>query len=180
MDNQAQLLQYLSLLCPICKQAKLFQHPQLDMFKPTSYIRGTTMITLNELLSNNDITSIPETHRNNLEELLIKMNALRKAYGKPMVVTSGYRSYIQHQNIYKQIAFKRGVPFYLTQVPMKSKHLSGQAVDIADPDFKLHAWCRANVELLEELGLWCEELDKTPRVHFQSVPPTSGRRFFKP
>lgn len=66
------------------------------------------------------------------------------------------------------------------KVPMASKHLFGQAADISDPDGSLHEWCGKNEALLVSVGLWCEEKDDQARVHFQIVPPKSGKRFFKP
>jgi len=60
----------------------------------------------------------------------------------------------------------------------KSKHLTGQAVDIAD-DGKLKAWLVARPEILEQAELWCEE-GTHGWVHFQIVPPKSGRRWFLP
>lgn len=63
----------------------------------------------------------------------------------------------------------------------KSKHLSGQAIDIADYDKVLKAACLLYTSRLEALGLWCEDFRATPTwVHFQSVPPASGKRFFLP
>jgi hypothetical protein len=65
------------------------------------------------------------------------------------------------------------------KIPMKSLHLRGAAVDIADPSGKLMLWCKSNVDILEQVGLWCEEGTKG-WVHFQSQPPRSGKRFFLP
>lgn len=62
-----------------------------------------------------------------------------------------------------------------------SKHLTGQAVDIADPDRTLAGWCADNTDVLDDVGLWIESPQYTPTwVHFQSVPPKSGRRIFIP
>jgi len=97
-----------------------------------------------------------------------------------MLVTSGYRTMQDHLRVYSQIAAKRGVDFDPKKVPMGSQHLSGGAVDISDPDGKLHEWCKENIKLLEEAELWCEEKDDQKRVHFQINPPRSGKRFFKP
>jgi hypothetical protein len=63
---------------------------------------------------------------------------------------------------------------------MKSRHLFGQACDVSDPDGKLMDWCIANEKVLEKVGLWCEVRDDKKRVHFQIVPPQSGKRFFNP
>lgn len=63
----------------------------------------------------------------------------------------------------------------------KSKHMTGQAIDINDNDGSLDAFCKDNPALLESIGLWLEIDTATPTwTHCQSVPPKSGRRFFIP
>lgn len=62
-----------------------------------------------------------------------------------------------------------------------SKHLTCQAIDIDDEDDALDVWCMANLDVLEELGLWLEHPDATPGwCHLQTVPPRSGNRVFDP
>lgn len=138
------------------------------------------MITLKEILKNIDFNALPKTHQDNLMTLLERINKIRLAYGKPMFVTSGYRSMADHLRIYQELATKRGEIFIEAKVPMKSKHLNGAAVDIADKDGKLFEWTKANETLLEQIGLWCEEKDDQARVHYQIFEPKSGKRFFKP
>lgn len=134
------------------------------------------MITMKELLGNQGVfEELPHDIQNNLLELLEKINVIRKAYGKPMRVTSGLRSMEHHKNIYK----KKGIPE--NKIPMKSKHLYGQAVDIYDPNKELQKWVLANIQILEREGLYCEDFSATENwTHFQSVPPKSGKRFFMP
>jgi len=67
----------------------------------------------------------------------------------------------------------------------RSKHLTGQAVDIGDPDRSLATWVADNLDVLTECGLYCEDFRWTGDadggwVHFQTVPPKSGRRIFIP
>ncbi len=138
------------------------------------------MISFNELLSGHSISDVPIEYQHNLEELLKKMNLVRQAYGKLMFITSGFRSMQDHLRIYSQLASKRGVDFDPSKVPMGSRHLTGQACDIYDANGDLMAWCHDNESLLAEIGLWMEEPDDQKRVHFQWVPPKSGKRFFKP
>lgn len=134
------------------------------------------MIAFSELIKGNSIADIPIEHQHNLEDLLKKINQIRTAYNIPMIVTSGYRSMQDHLRIYSQ----KGITDK-SKIPMKSKHLYGQAVDIADADGKLKAWVLQNVNLLETVGLWCEDFSATKTwVHFQIVPPGSGKRFFMP
>lgn len=63
----------------------------------------------------------------------------------------------------------------------RSNHMTGNAVDFADADGRLDAWCLANLPVLERIGLWLEHPDATPTwCHLQRVPPRSGRRTFRP
>ena len=112
----------------------------------------------------------------NLQELLVRINKVRKSWAKAMKVTSGLRSMADHLRIYKN----KGITD-TKKIPMKSKHLYGQAVDIYDPNQKLQAWCKANEALLAEIGLWMEDFSVTTNwVHFQIVPPGSGKRWVMP
>jgi uncharacterized protein YcbK (DUF882 family) len=133
-------------------------------------------ITLKEILNRTEYNTLSKEIQDNLIILLDKINKIRDKYGNPMTITSGFRSEQDHLRIYKN----KGITDK-SKVPMKSKHLYGQAVDIYDPDKKLQAWCKNNIHVLEEIGLWMEDFDHTPNwCHFQAVPPKSGNRFFKP
>ena len=111
-----------------------------------------------------------------LQVLYERINKVRAAYAKPMIVTSGLRTMEDHLRIYRQ----KGITDQ-SKIPMKSKHLFGQAVDVSDPKGEVKAWVKANLDLIEKIGLWMEAFDHTPTwVHFQIVPPASGRRFFIP
>lgn len=87
-------------------------------------------------------------------------------YGTELPVTSGWRP----SAINKAAGGAR-----------KSKHMTGQACDLADPKGDFGRWCLANVDVLERLGLWAEHPDYTETwVHVQTIPPASGRRFYRP
>lgn len=134
------------------------------------------MISMKEILKNVKLENLPVEHQNNLYILHEKINKIRSLYGKPMIVTSGYRSLSHHLRIYRQ----KGIVDQ-SKIPMASKHLSGQALDIFDPKQELQQWCLANISILEEVGLWMEDFSATPNwAHFQIVPPKSNKRFFKP
>lgn len=124
-----------------------------------------------------ELLKIPKDDWENLEELLDKLNQFRKAYGKPLIVTSGYRSMQDHLRIYadKGITDKN-------KIPMQSFHLKGCAADLIANDIKdLHKFVKDNVKLLENIGLWVEDLSITDSwLHVQIYPPKSGQRFFKP
>lgn len=134
------------------------------------------MITLKELLQGNSLSDQSSEVQANLQVLLERINVIRSAYNKPLKVTSGLRSLAHHLEVYR----KKGITD-LSKIPMKSKHLYGQAVDLSDPNKDLQKWLLANVSLLEQAQLWCEDFSATPNwVHFQTVPPKSGKRFFLP
>lgn len=135
-------------------------------------------ITSQELNPTNFETT--EEQKANLAILLERMNVIRQKWNKPMVITSGFRSQEDHLRIYKEIAARKGVEFDESKVPMGSKHLAGAACDVYDNDGSLMKWCRANEDILVEVGLWIEDDTSVPRVHFQIQAPKSGNRFFKP
>ena len=128
------------------------------------------MITMNELNPHGYDTD-DETLAN-LNDLLVKMNKVRTAYSIPMTVTSGLR------NQADQTRINPSAP--------KSKHLTGNACDIADTDGALLKWILANLDLMEEIGVYFEHFCWThPKgagwwCHFQNVPPASGKRIFVP
>lgn len=99
-----------------------------------------------------------------------RINKLRTAYGKPMKVNDGYRR--------PQDTPSNGAA--------KSKHLMGLAIDLDDNDVAdLWKWVQANLALMKSIGLWMEDPRWTHGsigtwVHFQVVPPQSGKRIFVP
>jgi hypothetical protein len=63
----------------------------------------------------------------------------------------------------------------------RSKHMSGQAVDLYDPEGDLDDWCMAHQDRLAAAGLWLEHPSATKSwCHLQSLPPKSGNRVFYP
>lgn len=73
---------------------------------------------------------------------------------------------------------------YNAKIPgaaVNSKHITGQAIDLADPDGELDEFLFANPEYLAEAGLYLEHPLATKNwCHLQSVPPRSGRLIFFP
>ncbi len=139
------------------------------------------MITMEELLNGRVLSDQPNQTQNNLRLLLEKLNEVRKLYGKPMGVTSGLRTPLDHLRIYQEKAAREKKPFDIKRVPTASKHLIGAAADIYDPKRTLTAWCLTHQDDLERLGLYCEDFNYTRSwVHFQITAPKSGKRFFKP
>lgn len=127
------------------------------------------MITKKEL--NPHDYPMPPAVAKNFEILFERMNEVRQAWGKPMIVTSGLRSDEKQAELIAQ-GKSRAV---------HSKHLAGAACDILDRDGELAEWCLANEDVLRRIGLWCEHPDYTKGwMHFQIMAPKSGRRFFIP
>lgn len=62
-----------------------------------------------------------------------------------------------------------------------SKHMTGQAIDLYDPDGDFDEWLTDNIQVLVTLGLWREHPAATKGwVHLQTIPPRSGNRSFYP
>ena len=126
------------------------------------------MITMKELLGRLNISDVPIEFQHNLEELLIRINKIRYAWDEPMRVTSGFRTEQDQKRINPKA--------------MRSKHLVGCAVDIAD-DGSLYKFLQDEPRHLENADLYCE-LGTKGWVHFQSKPFGSykpgGKRWFMP
>lgn len=119
------------------------------------------MIIANEILKGQ---GCPSEYQENLRDLLEKINIIRKAYDKPMIVTSGYRT------VSYELAHGRSG---------KSDHCKCKAVDIWDKDKELAKWCHENEDLLIKTKLWIEHTDYTKNwVHFTTQP--KSKLFFIP
>jgi hypothetical protein len=123
------------------------------------------MISMQELNPHN--YPLTEEISYNINILLEKINKVRESYAQPMIVTSGLRSQEDQTRI--------------NPTAPKSKHITGQACDIQDLDGRLLTWVLANFDLMKDLGFWFEDFRYTSNwIHFQIVPPASGRRVFIP
>lgn len=106
----------------------------------------------------------PREYEDNLLDLHEKINRVRKLYGKPMIVTAGYRS-VEHE-------LKMGRSG-------KSDHCKCKAIDIYDPDKSLANWVHDNQEFIESIPLWIEHTDYTKNwVHFTITK--KSKTFFIP
>ncbi len=100
----------------------------------------------------------------NLTKLLTALNGLREKYGKPMIVSSGYRP---------------GKYNTAAGGAKNSSHLSCEACDFKDSSGELKKWCTDNVPVLEEFGLYMEDPTRTPTWLHVQIRPTKNR-IFKP
>jgi len=123
------------------------------------------MISRKEVLMDRDKQyPLSKEQELNLNDLLTKVNQIRKAYGKPLIVSSGYRPSAINSNV-------KGAS-------KKSSHMSCQAVDFKD-NGPFKKWCLDNLELLKANGLWMEDPRWTPTwVHLQSRK--ASKRVFLP
>ncbi len=110
--------------------------------------------------------------RENAAELLERVNALLADLA-PMeealapAVNSGWRPASYNATI--------------ANAAPKSKHITGQAIDLADPDGDLDDYLFNNPQVLARHGLWLEHpLSTKGWCHLQCVPPRSGNRVFFP
>lgn len=63
----------------------------------------------------------------------------------------------------------------------RSAHKEGLAVDLFDPKNEIDAWCMANLDKLEQCGIYIEHPDATPTwSHWTTRAPGSGNRVFHP
>ena len=103
----------------------------------------------------------------NAGETVLRANLLLDSFGETRTVNSGWRP--------------PSVNGATPGAALKSKHMTGQAIDLADPEGDLDQWCLENESVLEELRLWQEHPAATKGwCHLQIVPPKSGRRVFYP
>lgn len=103
----------------------------------------------------------------NATELLRRANDLMDVFGQDRAVRSGWRPKEVNEATPNAAVF--------------SKHMTGQAVDLDDPEGDLDQWCLDNANELARLGLWQEHPSATKGwTHLQFVPPKSGKRCFYP
>lgn len=126
---------------------------------------------------------IPTEHLSDLGRVHLVCNELESAMDRFFTVTSGYRTWEDHKRIYREINDRRLIQRKPElPIPLKSRHLFGQAVDLSDPDGTIKLWLREHVDtFMEDFDIYCEMEVSTPGwCHLQIVPPRSGRRWFYP
>jgi hypothetical protein len=85
---------------------------------------------------------LTEDMKKNLSKLLLALNVIRKAYGKQLIVTSGYRPGNFNSNAGGAKA---------------SSHMSCEACDFRDTDGNFAKWCLQNLKLIRDTGLRLED-----------------------
>src|SRR5262245_61737990 len=90
--------------------------------------------------------------------LVERVKKLLKVFGEDRAITSGWRP--------------PSVNAATPNAAAKSKHMTGQAIDLEDHDGDLDQWCLDNPDILAEHQLWQEHPSATKNwCHLQSVPP---------
>lgn len=130
----------------------------------------TAPITLADYFMGRDAPhagELTEVMRRNAAATVQRANALMACAGIARGVNSGWRPH----------AINAGI----AHASPRSRHLSCEAIDLADGDDSLDQWCLSHLPMLARIGLWLEHPDATPGwCHVQIVAPRSGRRVFMP
>ena len=113
------------------------------------------MVSAKEILMSRDESNpLSKEMIYNLFDLLPRLNLVRFHYGKPLYVSSGYRP----PSINADVGGSK-----------RSAHLLCMAVDFKDENGDFANWCLANMDIIEEAGLYMESPDYTNGwVHLQS------------
>lgn len=134
------------------------------------------MITLPEyfLCDGIDCTSIVSDEiRRNAGITILRINKLISEY----VLETGERRDAHVVSGYRTAEKNARIP----NAARRSKHMTGQACDLADFDGLLDDFCFTHLVVLERLELWLEHPSATKNwTHLQIVPPGSGNRVFYP
>lgn len=122
-------------------------------------------ISVTQYLGKLTFKDLTPEQQGNLGSLVPKVNELIDLYGKPLIMTSGFRSKKDQIRIYKA----KGITDE-SKIPMQSKHLYAAAIDLFDDSGKLKKFILDN-DILNKLDLWSEDFNSTKNwVHIQCLP----------
>ena len=136
------------------------------------------MITLADYWMGRDVSHAGEwTHEihANAYETVRRANELREEYARSTGDSSEWRV----SSGWRPRAINAATP----GAARFSRHLTGEAIDIADPSGVIDAWCvcASSMIALTRISLYLEHPSATPGwCHLQTVPPRSGKRMFFP
>lgn len=126
-------------------------------------------ITLAECLKGRDKAHPNEYNKTiemNLYKTIQAIDEFLKDYTGTINVASGWRDQVSNKAA-------GGAP--------SSKHCTGEAIDLADPNGKIRQYVLDNLDKAQKIGLFFEHMAWTPTwVHMQIVPPKSGHRIYVP
>jgi len=134
-------------------------------------IQLTPHFHLTEFLHNKSPEGVTPDIIESLRRLAIALETIRALLGnRRITITSGFRSWKHHLEIYRAIAKQKGVPFDIKKVPRKSYHLYGLAAD-----FMVEGMTSAEARKIID-PYWKGGMEKgTPHVHLDLGP---NRRFY--
>lgn len=129
------------------------------------------MITLEEYLGQHAAEAadgeLTDEIRANAAITVSRANLLLKAAGIEAGLRSGWRPAAANAGI--------------ANAAPKSKHMTGQAIDLEDNEGELDDFCMKRPDVLKTIGLWQEHPSATKSwCHVQIIPPKSGNRVFYP
>lgn len=150
--------------------------------------------TADEILKKSGIkyADLPQSDKENLDKLVKVVNKLGTmvpdSLKGPRKCNSGYRSSADQFRIYKDRAKKKQAPFtdgiYVESKVPRTAHMTGEAIDINDPNGDLDNWLMDTAEgkqAVKELDLYIEHKDYTAGwCHVQIRKTKSGNRYFIP
>ncbi len=127
------------------------------------------MITVDDYLSTHGrhmdrLEWVSPAVERNAKILVRNVNALLLLSGFSGVrVSGGFRDMLSNRSV------KGASPF--------SRHMTGEALDLADLHREIGKWALAHPEALVTCGLWAEPLSLTPTwLHVQTTPVPGGLR----
>lgn len=121
----------------------------------------------------------PELERNALRTVELANKLLTQAATYGVSIPDNPNTGSQVSSGWRPAAVNSNTP----NAAPNSKHMTGQAIDIYDPDGDLDDWLATGEGLaaLEAIGLWIEHPSCSKGwTHCQTIPPRSGRRVFFP
>lgn len=126
---------------------------------------GSKYFKTSEYLKDREIEyPLDDVLKQNMKALLAKLDIVRLDWGKPLVISSGYRP-----GRYNQVAGGA----------KNSAHLTCEAVDLVDSSGDLAAFLTEDKLVI--YGLYLENPVRTPGwCHLQTRAPKSGNRIFNP
>lgn len=172
-------------------QVEPIQKPKEDAM---AEVKKPWNFTADEILKKSGIKFIdlPESDKANLTKLVEVVNKLGTMVPDnlkgPRKCNSGYRSSADQFRIYKDRAKKKQAPFtdgvYVESKVPRTAHMTGEAIDLNDPDGKLDDWLMDTEEgkkAVKELDLYIEHKNYTSGwCHVQIRKTKSGNRYFIP
>lgn len=116
-----------------------------------------------------------EEIKRNADDLLLRVNLLL-----PFMVGVDFEAHPVTRSLvssgWRPPSVNAGIP----NAAPRSKHMTGQAIDLYDPDGDLDAWCWNHSDILSrpEIDLYQEHPSATRGwLHLQSVPPKSQAHY---